>query len=186
MLGEQAQLQLQEELKEEPTEGPEKLQDDPQLCVVYGPWRKKKKSFPFWVRKQGKSPKSPLPKPPIAHCLILHQCISCLHLQHIQHLKHGSHPIYTACPAKPQEVSDLCSNLCHYIKDFGSFSYCVAHRMVRVLVQMWSTWSLAFLQASPVSTASKGLRNWFWGSQFPLVFYFDFPLLFYFILFRFI
>ena len=44
MLGEQAQLQLQEELKEEPAEAPEKLQDAPQLCVVYGPWRKKRRN----------------------------------------------------------------------------------------------------------------------------------------------
>ena len=44
ILGEQAQLQLQEELKEEPTEAPEELQDAPQLCVVYGPWRKKRRN----------------------------------------------------------------------------------------------------------------------------------------------
>ena len=37
ILGEQAQLQLQEELKEELAEAPEELQDAPQLCVVYGP-----------------------------------------------------------------------------------------------------------------------------------------------------
>ena len=41
MLDEQAQLQLQEELDEEQAEAPEELQDAPQLCVVYGPWRKK-------------------------------------------------------------------------------------------------------------------------------------------------
>ena len=51
MLGEQAQLQLQEELKEEPAEAPEKLQDAPQLCVVYWPWRKKE-VLPF-LGKEG-------------------------------------------------------------------------------------------------------------------------------------
>ena len=42
ILGEEAQLQLQlqEELKEEPAEDPEELQDAPQLCVIYGPWKK--------------------------------------------------------------------------------------------------------------------------------------------------
>ena len=43
ILGEEAQLQG---LKEEPTEDPEELQDAPQLSVIYGPWKKKKKSFP--------------------------------------------------------------------------------------------------------------------------------------------
>ena len=37
ILGEQAQLQLQEELKEEPAEAPEELQDATKSCVVYGP-----------------------------------------------------------------------------------------------------------------------------------------------------
>ena len=36
-LSEQAQLQLQEKLKEEPAEAPEEMQDTPQLCEVYGP-----------------------------------------------------------------------------------------------------------------------------------------------------
>ena len=37
IFGEQAQLQLQEGLKEEPAEAPEELQDAPESCVVYGP-----------------------------------------------------------------------------------------------------------------------------------------------------
>ena len=37
ILGELTQLQLREELKEEPTEASEGLQDSPQLCVVFGP-----------------------------------------------------------------------------------------------------------------------------------------------------
>ena len=52
MLGEQVQLQLQEELKEEPADAPEKLQDAPQLCVVYGPWRKQEEILPF-LGKEG-------------------------------------------------------------------------------------------------------------------------------------
>ena len=47
ILGEQAQRQLQEELKEEPTEAPEELHDAPQLCVVYGPWRRKEEILPM-------------------------------------------------------------------------------------------------------------------------------------------
>ena len=52
MLGEQAQLQLQEELKEELAEAPEKLQDAPQLCVVYKPWRKQEEILSF-LGKEG-------------------------------------------------------------------------------------------------------------------------------------
>ena len=47
ILGEQAQLQLQEELKEEPTEAPEELQDAPESCVVYGPWRREEEILPL-------------------------------------------------------------------------------------------------------------------------------------------
>ena len=47
IFGEQAQLQPHEELKVESVEAPpEELQDAPQLGIVYGPWKKKKKFFP--------------------------------------------------------------------------------------------------------------------------------------------
>ena len=41
ILGEEAQLQG---LNEEPAEDPEELQDAPQLCVIYGPWKKKRRN----------------------------------------------------------------------------------------------------------------------------------------------
>ena len=48
IVGEQAQLQLQEELKEEPAEDPpEELQGAPQLCVEYGPWKKEEETSPM-------------------------------------------------------------------------------------------------------------------------------------------
>ena len=49
ILGEEAQLQLQlqEGLKEEPAEDPEELQDAPQLCVIYGPWKKEEEILPL-------------------------------------------------------------------------------------------------------------------------------------------
>ena len=48
IVGEQAQLQLQEELKEEPAEDPpEELQDAPQLCVEYEPWKKEEETSPM-------------------------------------------------------------------------------------------------------------------------------------------
>ena len=49
ILGEEAQLQLQlqEGLKEEPTEDLEELQDAPQLCVIYGPWEKEEEILPL-------------------------------------------------------------------------------------------------------------------------------------------
>ena len=60
--------------------------------------------------------------------------------------------------------------------------------MVQVLVQIWSTWTLAIPPAPQVLTASKGLRNWFGGTQSPPLFVLNFSyfILFYFIfLFRF-
>ena len=47
ILGEQAQLQLQEGLKEEPAEAPEELQDAPESCVVYGPWKREEEIIPL-------------------------------------------------------------------------------------------------------------------------------------------
>ena len=82
ILGEQAQLQLQEELKEEPAETPEELQDAPQLCVVYGPWKKEDKILPLLSeegngKEAGEEPQkpttqatnSPLPSPDPVHTL---------------------------------------------------------------------------------------------------------------------
>ena len=81
-MGEQAQLQLQEELKEEPAEAPEELQDFPQLCVVYGPWRRKEEILPLISedgsgKEVGEEPQkptaqvtnSPLPCPDPVHIL---------------------------------------------------------------------------------------------------------------------
>ena len=51
ILGEQAQLQLQEELKEEPAEAPEELQDAPESCVVYGPWRREEEILPLLIEE---------------------------------------------------------------------------------------------------------------------------------------
>ena len=47
ILDEQAQLQLQEGLKEEPAEDPEELQDAPESYVVYGPWRREEEILPL-------------------------------------------------------------------------------------------------------------------------------------------
>ena len=47
ILGEQAQLQLQEGLKEEPTEDPKDLQNAPESYVVYGPWRREEEILPL-------------------------------------------------------------------------------------------------------------------------------------------
>ena len=48
ILGEQAQLEAQKELKVESVEAPpEELQDAPQLGIVYGPWKKEKEILPL-------------------------------------------------------------------------------------------------------------------------------------------
>ena len=52
ILGEQAQLQLQEELKVEQSEAPEKLQDAPQLFAVFRPWRRKEEILSL-ISKEG-------------------------------------------------------------------------------------------------------------------------------------
>ena len=65
ILGEQAQLQLQEELKEEPAKAPpEELQDAPQLGVVYGPWKKEEEILPLLSeesngKEAGEEPQKP-------------------------------------------------------------------------------------------------------------------------------
>ena len=51
ILGEQAQLQLQEGLKEEPVEAPEELQNAPESCVVYGPWRREEEILPLLTKE---------------------------------------------------------------------------------------------------------------------------------------
>ena len=52
ILVEQAQLQqLQEELIEEPVEASEELQDVPELCAVYGPWRRKEEILPLLTKE---------------------------------------------------------------------------------------------------------------------------------------
>ena len=54
ILGEEAQLQG---LKEEPAEDPEELQDAPQLCVIYGPWKKEEEILPLLSEESnGKEP----------------------------------------------------------------------------------------------------------------------------------
>ena len=47
ILSEQAQLQPQEELKVEPIEAPEELQDAPESCAIYGPWRREEEILPL-------------------------------------------------------------------------------------------------------------------------------------------
>ena len=77
ILGEQAQLQPQEELKVESVEAPPKeLQDAPQLGIVYGPWKKEEEILPLFseesngkeAREEPQRPitqatNSPLPSP---------------------------------------------------------------------------------------------------------------------------
>ena len=72
ILGEQAQLQLQEELKEEPAEAPEELQDAPESCVVYGPWRRKEEILPLLTEEAVEEHQDHnLPLPPINSVYIL-------------------------------------------------------------------------------------------------------------------
>ena len=72
ILGEQAQLQLQEELKEEPAEAPEELQDALESCVVYGPWRREEEILPLLTEEAMEEHQDHnLPLPPINSVYIL-------------------------------------------------------------------------------------------------------------------
>ena len=72
ILGEQAQLQLQEGLKEEPTEAPEELQDAPESCVVYGPWRREEEILSLLTEEAVEEHQDHnLPLPPIDSVYIL-------------------------------------------------------------------------------------------------------------------
>ena len=72
ILGKQAQLQLQEELKEEPAEAPEELQDAPESCVVYGPWRREEEILPLLIEEAVEEHQDHnLPMPPIDSVYIL-------------------------------------------------------------------------------------------------------------------
>ena len=74
ILGEQAQLQPQEELIMESVEAPpEELQDAPQLGILYGPWKKEEEILPLLSeecngKEAGEEPQKPTTQPPIAHC----------------------------------------------------------------------------------------------------------------------
>ena len=65
ILGEQAQLQPQEELKVELVEAPpEELQDAPQFGIVYGPWKKEEQIIPLLSeesngKEAGEEPQKP-------------------------------------------------------------------------------------------------------------------------------
>ena len=72
ILGEQAQLQLQEGLKEESAEAPEELQDAPESCVVYGPWRREEEILPLLTEEVVEEHQDHnLPMPPIDSVYIL-------------------------------------------------------------------------------------------------------------------
>ena len=72
ILGEQAQLQLQEGLKEEPVEAPEELQDALESCVVYGPWRREAEILPLLIEEAVEEHQDHnLPLPPIDSVYIL-------------------------------------------------------------------------------------------------------------------
>ena len=69
ILGEQTQLQqLQEDLIEEPVEAFEGLQDTPESCVVYGPWRGEEEILPLLTeegsgKEAGEEPNKLIPQP---------------------------------------------------------------------------------------------------------------------------
>ena len=72
ILGEQAQLQPQEGLKVEPEKAPEELQDAPESCVVYGPWRREQEILPLLTEEAVEECQDHnLPLPPIDSVYIL-------------------------------------------------------------------------------------------------------------------
>ena len=129
ILGEQAQLQIQEELKGEPAEAPEELQDAPESCVVYMPWRREEEILPLLTEKgSGKEvveehQEHNLPLPPIDSVYILPTPVA------------HSNPEAPTGKATPftlpalQNFRKLVATaqiFCHYLKEDGSCSYCMA------------------------------------------------------------
>ena len=80
-------------------------------------------------RKQGKSPKSPLPKPPITHCHLQTQCIPCQ--QHNSHQQHNSplkHP-----PPRPPHHCLCCKTLEDYWPLYIIFPLHQRHKQLLIL-----------------------------------------------------
>ena len=98
-LGEQAQLQLQEELKEEPAKAPEELQDASQLCVVYGPRRKKEEILPLLSEEGNGKEAGEEPQKPTAQAT--NSLLPCLDPMHIlpKPAAHLTHEPPTAEPS---------------------------------------------------------------------------------------
>ena len=72
ILGEQAQLQLQKGLKEEPVEAPEEPHDTPKSCVFYRPWRREEEILPLLTEEAVEEHQDHnLPLPPIDSVYIL-------------------------------------------------------------------------------------------------------------------
>ena len=72
ILGEQAQLQPQDELKVELAEAPEELQNALESCAVYGPWRREEEILPLLTEEAVEECQDHnLPLPPIDSVYIL-------------------------------------------------------------------------------------------------------------------
>ena len=128
ILGEEAQLQLQLQkgLKEEPAEDHEELQDVPQLCVIYGPWKKEEEILPLLSeesngKEAGEEPQKSTAQPQNSPLTSVYSAFPCntIHTQNTYH----NHINCTACPTKIQEISGHCTSLCHFIKNDGSRTY---------------------------------------------------------------
>ena len=126
ILGEQAQLQLQEELKEEPAEAPEELQDAPQLCVVYRPWRKKKKEILPLLGEEGNGKEAgEEPQKPTAQAT--NSPLSCPDPVHIlpSPAAHSTPEIAKAIPSTQSALQNL-KKLVAFVQTFATTSKTLA------------------------------------------------------------
>ena len=178
IFGEQAQLRLQEELKEEPAEAPES-------CVVYGPWRREEEILPLLTEEGNEKEAAEehqehnLPLPPIDSVYILPTPAA---------HSNPETPTIKATPSAPLVLQNF-RKLVATVQTFATTSNTLAATHTA-----WNNgwFGCKFRQRAPrprhfyklhqFSQPLKVLRNWFRGSTFSSTFCFHFS---YFILFYF-
>ena len=162
ILGEQVQLQPQEELKVESVEALEELQDAPESGVTFWPW-KKKEQFSVLITEEGsgieagKEPQKltlqPIPLKPNPTATA--QATKCplpvgpsTDQVYILPSPATQSTPKTPSPKATPFVLPMLQNFrklvhytsfCHYIKNNGSCSHRMAQWLVRVSVRVWST-----------------------------------------------
>ena len=180
-------------MKEEPDEAPNELQDAPQLCVVFGPWRRKKEILPS-ISEEG-SGKEAGEEPQKSTAQATNSLLPYLDLVHIMptHAAHETHGTPTAKAIPSALPVQYFRKLVANVQTFATTS----QRNWQLLILhgiadgfgAGSDLEHLNLNNSTSSTSSNNLQRLeklVWGDSVSPTFCFDFFfVLFYFILFYF-